>query len=94
MRKTPQNCLEVPATRAARLLVLTRPILVRSVINAVPIVDAVAHFYHICYITVRILKREPRFLTQVHGHVTAPNKFVIVTYSIKFGDVAKYSNPR
>ena len=67
LQKTPQNCLEVPATRAARLLVLTRPILVRSVINAVPIVDAVAHFYHICYITVRILKREPRFLTQVHS---------------------------
>ena len=60
---TPHNCLEVPATRAARLFVLTRPIkfLVCSVITAVtvPVVEAEAHICHICYITVCILKREP-----------------------------------
>ena len=72
LQKTPQNCLEVPATRAGRLFVLTRPIkfLIFGVIIAAPVVDAVAHFYHICYITVCISKRETRFIIQVHGHVS------------------------
>ena len=62
LQMTPQNCLEVPATRAARFFVLTRPnkFLIFGVIIAAPVVDAVAHFYHICYITVCISKRETR----------------------------------
>ena len=72
LQMTPQNCLEVPATRAARLFVLTRPnkFLFFGVIIAAPVVDAVAHFYHICYITVCISKRETRFIIQVHGHIS------------------------
>lgn len=31
---------------------------------------SVAHFYHICYITVCISKRETRFIIQVHGHIS------------------------
>ena len=62
---TPQSCFEVPVTSATRLFILTRPIkfLICGVIIAVSVVDAVAHFYQICYITVRILKRENRVLT-------------------------------
>lgn len=61
----------MPVTRATRLFILTRPInfLICGVIIAVSVVDAVAHFYHTSYITVCILKRENRVLTQVHGHI-------------------------
>ena len=46
------------AAREVQLFVLARAIkfLVISVVVAVPVVDADAHYYHICHITVHMLK--------------------------------------
>ena len=60
------------SVRVVLLFVLTRVIkfLFCGVVIAVFVVDAEAHFYHICFTTETLLKWETRSLTQVHDLTT------------------------
>ena len=65
LQSTVRNCSKVNAARAAQFSVLARLIkfLVVGVVISDPVVDAIRHFYHICYITVRMLTTGTRFVS-------------------------------
>ena len=83
--RSQQNCSEVSAARAARLLVLTQPIqfLICGAFTVVPAVEAVAHFYHFfCFSSNEYLKflRANKY----------PQEFVsAATKKVKFSNLLK-----
>ena len=66
MQGTPQNCLEVPATRTSGLFVLTGPI--KFLICGVSIAVPVVHLSNQHHKSTQLKKGEYQFLSHVHGH--------------------------